>query len=257
MVQVMAWCLTAPNHYLNQCWLLISDGQWHSPEISLALTASALSIGNYIPQKIMDIVTNPCPIHTSTILLLNPTSNRLYSPNLPHSNRICTVSLHSDPPTLPKFRGTCSENLASERLCRNPDFFSKLFLYIMVMFLKLSEKVCMLRWHFFWPTLSSWLRRSERWRHQALIDHSVIDTSFFIKMNPWNTHCIACLELRNLGDLVGKQILLMQQCMNSTLTNWGRVTHMRQWIMSTLVQIMACRLIGAKPLYEPMLPCYQ
>ena len=28
---------------------------------------------------------------------------------------------------------------------------------------------------------------------------------------------------------------------------------MRQWIRSALVQIMACRLLGAKPLYKPML----
>ena len=31
------------------------------------------------------------------------------------------------------------------------------------------------------------------------------------------------------------------------------VTHMRQWIRSPLVQIMACRLFGAKPLPIPML----
>ena len=29
--------------------------------------------------------------------------------------------------------------------------------------------------------------------------------------------------------------------------------YMRQWTVSTLVQIMACRLIGANPLSEPML----
>ena len=26
----MACCLTAPSHYLNQCWLIISEVQWHS-----------------------------------------------------------------------------------------------------------------------------------------------------------------------------------------------------------------------------------
>ena len=31
LVQVMAWCLTAPSHYLNQCWL-ISKLPWHSSE---------------------------------------------------------------------------------------------------------------------------------------------------------------------------------------------------------------------------------
>ena len=30
LVQVMACCLTAPSHFLNQCWLIISEVQWHS-----------------------------------------------------------------------------------------------------------------------------------------------------------------------------------------------------------------------------------
>ena len=29
---VMAWCLTAPSHYLNQCWLIISKVQRYSSE---------------------------------------------------------------------------------------------------------------------------------------------------------------------------------------------------------------------------------
>ena len=33
--------------------------------------------------------------------------------------------------------------------------------------------------------------------------------------------------------------------------------YMRQWIVSALVQIMACGLYGAKPLSEPMLDYYQ
>ena len=32
LVQVMACCLTAQSHYLNQCWLIISKGLWHSSE---------------------------------------------------------------------------------------------------------------------------------------------------------------------------------------------------------------------------------
>ena len=32
LAQVMACCLTAPSHYLNQCWLSISKVQWHSSE---------------------------------------------------------------------------------------------------------------------------------------------------------------------------------------------------------------------------------
>ena len=30
LAQVMASCLTAPSNYLNQCWLIISEVQWHS-----------------------------------------------------------------------------------------------------------------------------------------------------------------------------------------------------------------------------------
>ena len=39
LVQVMAWCLTAPSHYLNQCWLLTNGVLRHSNEINF--TASA------------------------------------------------------------------------------------------------------------------------------------------------------------------------------------------------------------------------
>ena len=30
LAQVMACCLAAPSHYLNQCWLIISEVLWHS-----------------------------------------------------------------------------------------------------------------------------------------------------------------------------------------------------------------------------------
>ena len=32
LAQVMAYCLTAPSHYLNQCWLVISKVLWHSSD---------------------------------------------------------------------------------------------------------------------------------------------------------------------------------------------------------------------------------
>ena len=32
LAQVMACCLMAPSHCLNQCWLSISEVSWHSPE---------------------------------------------------------------------------------------------------------------------------------------------------------------------------------------------------------------------------------
>ena len=32
LAQVLACCLMAPSHYLNQCWLMISEVLWHSPD---------------------------------------------------------------------------------------------------------------------------------------------------------------------------------------------------------------------------------
>ena len=46
LVQVMACCLTAPSHYLNQCWLIISKVLWHSSEdiITRRLSKARLKI---------------------------------------------------------------------------------------------------------------------------------------------------------------------------------------------------------------------
>ena len=49
---------------------------------------------------------------------------------------------------------------------------------------------------------------------------------------------------------------LLQSCTKIdgfVLTHWGRVTYMHQLTRPSLVQIMACRPLGAKPLSEPML----
>ena len=45
LAQVMAWCLTAPSHYLNQSWLIIIDVQWHLSEGNFM--RYALAINNY------------------------------------------------------------------------------------------------------------------------------------------------------------------------------------------------------------------
>ena len=45
MAQVMACCLTAPSHYLNQCWLIISKVLWHSSEgIIMRISKTRLKI---------------------------------------------------------------------------------------------------------------------------------------------------------------------------------------------------------------------
>ena len=32
VAKVMAWCLMAPSHYLNQCWLTSREAHWHAPD---------------------------------------------------------------------------------------------------------------------------------------------------------------------------------------------------------------------------------
>ena len=46
MAQVMACRLTAPSHYLNQCWLLISKVQWHPSESNFTRDTTTISHWN-------------------------------------------------------------------------------------------------------------------------------------------------------------------------------------------------------------------
>ena len=43
LAQVMAWCLTAPSHYLNQCWLIISKIQSHSSDGNFTRDTSVIN----------------------------------------------------------------------------------------------------------------------------------------------------------------------------------------------------------------------
>ena len=43
LAQVMACCLTAPSHYLNQCWLIISKVHWYSYEGNLTQDTLAIN----------------------------------------------------------------------------------------------------------------------------------------------------------------------------------------------------------------------
>ena len=45
LAQVMAWWLTAPSHYLNQCWLIMNGVLWYSPYNNF--TGSARDINSW------------------------------------------------------------------------------------------------------------------------------------------------------------------------------------------------------------------
>ena len=48
LAQVMACCLTAPSHYLNQCWLVISEVKWHTSKGKFTRETSAINHWNYL-----------------------------------------------------------------------------------------------------------------------------------------------------------------------------------------------------------------
>ena len=43
LAQIMACCLMAPSHYLNQCWLIRSNVQWHSSDGNFTRHTSAIN----------------------------------------------------------------------------------------------------------------------------------------------------------------------------------------------------------------------
>ena len=47
LAQVMACCLTAPSHYLNQCWLITTKVYWYSSEDNFTTDTPAISCQNY------------------------------------------------------------------------------------------------------------------------------------------------------------------------------------------------------------------
>ena len=51
LAQVMAWCLTAPSHYLNQCWLIIIKVKWHSSEPKFTRDTSAINHWNKLDKN--------------------------------------------------------------------------------------------------------------------------------------------------------------------------------------------------------------
>ena len=58
--QVMACCLMAPSHYLNQCWFLISDVSWHSSWNNFSVSTQAITLSNNFENDILKITaTSP------------------------------------------------------------------------------------------------------------------------------------------------------------------------------------------------------
>ena len=59
--QVMACCLTAPSHYLNQCWLFINKAHWHLAESNFTHTVPDITHNQVFKNFIFG---NTCTVST-------------------------------------------------------------------------------------------------------------------------------------------------------------------------------------------------
>ena len=65
----MACCLTAPSHYLNQCWLIIRGVLWHTSESSFAGIAQGIDSGYEFEKDILkNIFKSPRGQWVNTLL---------------------------------------------------------------------------------------------------------------------------------------------------------------------------------------------
>ena len=75
LAQVIAKCLKAPSHYLNQCWLLINKVLWHSPESNSTAKVQATIVHNELESYYLKItVKSPRGHCVITVYTENKTS---------------------------------------------------------------------------------------------------------------------------------------------------------------------------------------
>ena len=93
LLQAMAWCLTTPSHYLNQCWLLFGLILWRSPERYFRANAHA-TIRYYTFENHTLIITVTSPrsqwIHAIYVVLPHRT-DMLIQRTIREKFRNCTV----------------------------------------------------------------------------------------------------------------------------------------------------------------------
>ena len=68
LVQVMACCLTAPSHYLNQYWLIISRVLWHSPGGNFTENTSDIYFSYEFENDFKITVASPKPQRINPVL---------------------------------------------------------------------------------------------------------------------------------------------------------------------------------------------
>ena len=72
--------------------------------------------------------------------------------------------------------------------------------------------------------------------------------NYSLKVKPWNK--LKTIPMSNIIIITSQMTFKRNNSFNSSTPS---AAYMRQWIVSALVQIIACRLFGATPLSEPIL----
>ena len=95
----MAWCLTAPRHYLNQCWLIINAFLWQSPESNFTVSAQDIKLSIEFEIHIFKNKNTSLMGHWINMLLPPPPPPP--PPTLLHQNKHCP---------LPRWSCSCQYN---------------------------------------------------------------------------------------------------------------------------------------------------
>ena len=87
------------------------------------------------------------------------------------------------------------------------------------------------------------------WSHMSRENMASITTE-----TSWSNPLLDLIVIRGCSNYLFMAQAHYTDESNTFLVHWGRVTQISpRWIVSSLDQILACRLFGAKPLPEPML----
>ena len=105
-------------------------------------------------------------------------------------------------------------------------------------------------------SISRWFATLIMWRHCKTTVLFRFVYNFFYTIWIWHVAVFARTELRHYFQSIVSEVTQIYHifCLSETLlTHWGRVTHICVSKLTTTGSENGCRLVGAKPLSEPML----
>ena len=97
LAQAMACCLRAPNHYLNQCWLIISKVEWHSSEGKFTRDTSATVLETNAGPSVWD---QQLLVRTSKFLHISLQINVWISQNSAQDWQLFSLALNTAQPSI-------------------------------------------------------------------------------------------------------------------------------------------------------------